>query len=77
MLLGARHRLAAPLLLGAAVLALDALHELAPYIAQALGTVPRWVPLALAGALLLGVGATYERRLRDVRRVREALGRLR
>lgn len=76
-LLGAHHRLAAPLLLGAGVLALDALHELAPYIAQALGTVPRWVPLALAGALLLGVGATYERRLRDVRRVREALGRLR
>lgn len=77
MLLGARHRLAAPLLLGAGVLALDALHELAPYIAQALGAVPRWVPLALAGVLLLGVGATYERRLRDVRRVRDALGRLR
>lgn len=77
LLLGARHRLAAPLVLGAGVLALDALHELAPYIAQALGAVPRWVPLALAGVLLLGVGATYERRLRDVRRVREALGRLR
>ncbi len=77
LLLGARHRLAAPLLLGSAVLALDALHELAPYLAQALGAVPRWVPLALAGVLLLGIGATYERRLRDVRRVREALGRLR
>jgi hypothetical protein len=77
MLLGARHRLAAPILLGAGVLALDALHELAPYIAQVLGAVPRWVPLALAGVLLLGVGATYERRLRDVRRVRNALGRLR
>ncbi|MDX3093037.1 hypothetical protein PV417_00435 [Streptomyces sp. ME19-03-3] len=77
LLLGARHRLAAPLLLGAGVLALDALHELAPYISQAFGAVPRWVPLALAGVLLLGVGATYERRLRDVRRVREALGRLR
>ncbi|MFF7214175.1 SCO7613 C-terminal domain-containing membrane protein [Streptomyces sp. NPDC008238] len=77
LLLGARHRLAAPLLLGAGVLALDALHELAPYVAQALGTVPRWVPLALAGVLLLAVGATYERRLRDVRRVRDALGRLR
>jgi hypothetical protein len=77
MLLGARHRLAAPLLLGAGVLTLDALHELAPYIAQALGAVPRWVPLALAGVLLLALGATYERRLRDVRRLRDALGRLR
>ncbi|WP_431960561.1 SCO7613 C-terminal domain-containing membrane protein [Actinacidiphila sp. bgisy160] len=77
MLLGARHRLAAPLLLGSGVLALDALHELAPYIAQALGALPRWVPLALAGVLLLAVGATYEHRLRDVRRVRDALGRLR
>ncbi|MGW3241144.1 SCO7613 C-terminal domain-containing membrane protein [Streptomyces sp. NPDC001070] len=77
MLLGARRRLAAPLLLGAGVLTLDALHELAPYIAQALGAVPRWVPLALAGVLLLALGATYERRLRDVRRVRDALARLR
>ena len=75
-LLGARYRLQAPLLLGGAVLVLDALHELAPYVVQLLGLLPRWLPLALAGALLLLVGATYERRLRDARRVRDAVRRL-
>ncbi|MFR9798918.1 SCO7613 C-terminal domain-containing membrane protein [Streptomyces sp. MS06] len=73
-LLGGRHRLQAPLVLGGAVLLLDALHELAPYLVQVAGALPRWVPPALAGLLLLAVGATYERRLRDVRRVREILG---
>ncbi|MFB8772810.1 SCO7613 C-terminal domain-containing membrane protein [Streptomyces broussonetiae] len=75
-LLGARHRLQAPLVLGGSVLLLDALHELAPYLVQAVGALPRWAPPALAGLLLLALGATYERRLRDVRRWREALGRL-
>jgi hypothetical protein len=75
-LLGARHRLRAPLLLGGGVLVLDALHELAPWLAQVADALPRWVPPALAGLLLLAVGATYERRLRDVRRVREVLGRM-
>ncbi|MDX6352469.1 MAG: hypothetical protein QOF84_7259 [Streptomyces sp.] len=75
-LLGARHRLQAPLLLGGAALALDALHELAPLVAQVVGALPRWLPLALAGVILLAVGATYEQRLRDVRRVRDLLGRL-
>ncbi|MEU6542403.1 hypothetical protein [Streptomyces sp. NPDC046859] len=73
-LLGARHRLQAPLLLGGTVLALDTLHELAPYIVQVTDALPRWVPPALAGLLLLAVGATYEQRLRDARRVREFLG---
>ena len=76
-LLGARHRLRAPLLLGGAVLVLDALHELAPYVVQMLGFLPRWLPLALAGVALLAVGATYERRLRDVRRVRGLVRRMR
>ncbi|MEE1736807.1 hypothetical protein PUR49_09850 [Streptomyces sp. BE147] len=76
-LLGARFRLQAVLLLGGAVLALVALHELAPYVVQVVGALPRWLPPALAGALLLVVGATYEQRKRDARRVREALGRMR
>ncbi|WP_280905267.1 hypothetical protein [Streptomyces sp. MAA16] len=75
-LLGARHRLRAPLVFGGAVLVLVALHELGPYLAQLAGVLPRWVPPALAGVLLLAVGATYERRIRDVRRVREVLGRM-
>ncbi|CAL9335705.1 hypothetical protein SUDANB43_00159 [Streptomyces sp. enrichment culture] len=76
-LTGARHRLQAPLVLGAGVLALVTLHELAPYITQVAGALPRWVPPALAGLVLLVLGATYEQRLRDARRLRDALGRLR
>ncbi|MGW1955073.1 SCO7613 C-terminal domain-containing membrane protein [Streptomyces sp. NPDC001920] len=76
-LLGARHHLQAPLLLGGAVLALDALHELAPYLVQVTDALPRWVPPALAGLLLLAIGATYEQRLRDARRMREFLGTMR
>ncbi|WP_093801823.1 SCO7613 C-terminal domain-containing membrane protein [Streptomyces sp. Wb2n-11] len=76
-LTGARHRLQALLVLGAAVLALVALHELAPYVAQVVGALPRWLPPALAGLLLLAVGATYEQRLRDARRLRDTLGRMR
>ncbi|MFG2319997.1 SCO7613 C-terminal domain-containing membrane protein [Streptomyces tendae] len=76
-LAGARQRLQAPLVLGAGVLALVALHELAPYLTQVVGALPRWVPPALAGLVLLVLGATYEHRLRDARRLREALGRLR
>jgi len=75
-LMGARHRLQAPLVLGGTVLALDTLHELAPYIVQVVDALPRWVPPALAGLLLLALGATYEQRIRDARRVREVLGRM-
>ncbi|WP_186357053.1 SCO7613 C-terminal domain-containing membrane protein [Streptomyces sp. SLBN-118] len=76
-LTGARLRLQALLVLGGTVLALDALHELAPYVIQVVGALPRWLPPALAGLLLLAVGATYEQRLRDARRLRETLGRMR
>ncbi|MFJ2716433.1 SCO7613 C-terminal domain-containing membrane protein [Streptomyces sp. NPDC087437] len=76
-LLGARHRLQAPLVLGGSVLVLDALHELAPYLVQLAGVLPRWLPPAFAGLLLLVLGATYEQRLRNARRVREVLGRMR
>ncbi|MET9556019.1 hypothetical protein [Streptomyces sp. NPDC006645] len=76
-LVGARLRLQALLVLGGAVLALDTLHELAPYVVQAVGALPRWLPPALAGLLLLALGATYERRLHDARRLRNSLGRMR
>ncbi|MFF8837792.1 SCO7613 C-terminal domain-containing membrane protein [Streptomyces sp. NPDC015130] len=76
-LLGARFRLQALLVLGGGVLALDGLHELAPYVVQVVDALPRWLPPALAGLLLLAVGATYEQRLRDARRLRDRLGRMR
>lgn len=69
---GAWARLQAPLLLGGAVLVLDALHELAPVI-QLVGALPRWVPIAVIGLALLFLGATYERRLRDLHRLRDTL----
>ncbi|WP_415948613.1 SCO7613 C-terminal domain-containing membrane protein [Streptomyces sp. KLOTTS4A1] len=75
-LLGARHRLLAPLSLGGGTLVLVALHELAPYVVQVVGALPRWLPPAAAGMLLLAVGATYEQRLRNARRLRELLGRM-
>ncbi|WP_274556144.1 SCO7613 C-terminal domain-containing membrane protein [Streptomyces spiramyceticus] len=75
-LTGARQRLQALLVLGGSALALVALHELAPYVVQVVGVLPRWLPPALAGLLLLAVGATYEQRLRDARRLRDTLGRM-
>lgn len=73
---GAGRGLKAPLVLGGGVLILNALHELAPYLVQLHDALPRWALPALAGLLLLTLGATYERRLRDVRRVRDVLGRM-
>lgn len=76
-LAGARWRLQALLVLGGTVLTLVALHELAPYVVQVVGALPRWLPPAFAGLLLLAVGATYEQRLRDARRLRDHLARMR
>ncbi|WP_329086833.1 SCO7613 C-terminal domain-containing membrane protein [Streptosporangium sp. NBC_01469] len=77
LLAGARFRLQAPAVLGGLTVAVVALHELAPWIAEVVVLVPRWVPMALGGLLLVVVGATYEARLRDVRRLRGAVGRMR
>ncbi|MFJ2030848.1 SCO7613 C-terminal domain-containing membrane protein [Streptosporangium sp. NPDC087985] len=77
LLAGARLRLQAPVLLGGLTLAVVALHELTPWIAQIVVTVPRWVPMAAGGLLLVVVGATYEARLGEVRRLRAAFGRMR
>ena len=76
-LTGARARLLALLLLGAAAVVLDAGHEFAPAVQQLAGMLPRWVPIAVIGLVLLAVGATYEACLRDLGRLRTALGRMR
>jgi hypothetical protein len=76
-LAGGRARLLAPLLLGGVTVILDAGHELAPAVQQLAGMLPRWVPIAVIGLVLLAVGATYEARLRDLGRLRTALGRMR
>ncbi|RBM22434.1 hypothetical protein DEH69_04295 [Streptomyces sp. PT12] len=75
-IVGAHHRLGALLALGGATVALVAAHEWGPYITTALGLLPRWTPPACAGLLLLCLGATYERRVNEARRIRAAWRRM-
>ncbi|MFC6887209.1 SCO7613 C-terminal domain-containing membrane protein [Actinomadura yumaensis] len=76
-LAGALGRLQAPLLIGGGVLVLNAAHELFPALADLVGDGPRWLPIAVTGAALLFAGATYEHRLRDLRRLRASLTAMR
>ncbi len=69
LLVGARSRLQAPLVLGATALTLDVLVKGVPYAAS----LPRWASIAAAGLLLLGLGATYERRLAQLKNARSRL----
>ncbi|MEU1810109.1 SCO7613 C-terminal domain-containing membrane protein [Micromonospora aurantiaca (nom. illeg.)] len=69
---GAARRWQAPVVLGAATLAPLALHELA----RGWDLLPRWIFLGLGGLLLIGLAATYERRRRDLVRLRDAVARL-
>jgi hypothetical protein len=62
---GAYLRWAAPFLAGAAVVALMTLVHVAPFAEDA----PRWVVLGLVGLTMLGVGITWEARIRDLRGV--------
>jgi hypothetical protein len=73
VLVGARRRLRAPVLTGGAVLVVLALRE----TAAVWDLIPRWAPLALAGLVLVTLATTYERRRRDLARLREALGHMR
>ncbi|MFG1896936.1 SCO7613 C-terminal domain-containing membrane protein [Micromonospora zamorensis] len=72
VLAGATRRWQAPVLLGGGVLTLLALHELA----RGWDLLPRWIYLGVGGLALVGLAATYERRRRDVARLRAAVGRL-
>ncbi|MFD1113926.1 SCO7613 C-terminal domain-containing membrane protein [Sphaerisporangium aureirubrum] len=73
LLAGARSRLQAPAIVGGVVLAGVAVRELAPYVSELLLAVPRWMPIAVGGLLLVVVGATYEARKRDLTRLRDTL----
>ncbi|GAA5073004.1 hypothetical protein HNP84_009287 [Thermocatellispora tengchongensis] len=77
LLLGGVRRVQAPVVLGGGTLLGVAAHELAPWVAEVVLAVPRWVPIALGGLLLVLAGATYEARKRDVRRLRDLLARMR
>ena len=72
LLAGAKARLRAPVVAGSVTLGLLALHELV----LVWELIPRWIPLAAAGALLVVLAATLERRRRDLARFRRVLGRM-
>ncbi|MEV4301202.1 hypothetical protein [Nonomuraea sp. NPDC049624] len=73
LLAGVRFKLQAPASIGAVVVAGVVVRELAPYVSEMFLVVPRWVPIAAGGLLLVVVGATYEARMRDLRRLRDTL----
>ncbi|NJP32224.1 SCO7613 C-terminal domain-containing membrane protein [Micromonospora thermarum] len=72
VLLGATRRWQAPAVLGALTLTPLALHELA----RTWDLLPRWIFLAAGGFALIGLAATYERRRRDLARLRAVVGRM-
>ncbi|MDY7090554.1 MAG: hypothetical protein SYR96_36370, partial [Actinomycetota bacterium] len=69
---GAVFKLRAPVLMGGGALVVLALHELA----QFWDLIPRWIPLAVAGLLLVVIATTIERRRRDLHRVRTLMQRM-
>ncbi|WP_203786649.1 SCO7613 C-terminal domain-containing membrane protein [Paractinoplanes rishiriensis] len=72
LLAGARSKLRAPVEVGGVVLAAVALRELA----AVWDLIPRWIPLAAGGVLLVVLATTLERRRRDLARFKQALGRM-
>src|SRR4029453_8082405 len=69
VLVGARARLQAPLVLGAVTLVVLGVDAVWPVAAQ----LPRWATIGAAGLLLLWLGATPERRLGQLREFRQRL----
>lgn len=67
VVVGAVHRLQAPMLLGAAVLVTIGIDALSPVAAG----LPRWIPLGTSGLVILWIGITFERRLNNVRQLRD------
>jgi hypothetical protein len=72
VLIGAHARLQAPVIIGGGTLVLLPLHELV-FLWRVL---PTWMPLTLAGLIVLGCAVTYERRRRDLARFRTMIGRM-
>jgi len=70
---GAVRRRQAPVVVGGTALALIALHE----SVLLWDLLPRWIPLGAAGLLLVGLAVSYERRRRDLRRLRVAVSGMR
>ena len=72
LLAGAWQQLQAPIVLGAITLLVLGIDKIGPHAVR----LPRWTMLAIAGALLLWVGTTFERRRDDVQRAARRLAGL-
>jgi hypothetical protein len=72
VMVGAGRRWQAPVVVGGAMALVVAGRELA-LVWQLLDT---WIPLTVAGLLLVGLAATYERRRRDLARLRQTVRRM-
>nr|MDT0659239.1 hypothetical protein [Micromonospora sp. DSM 115978] len=72
VVLGARWRRQAPVVLAGGTLAVLACYELVAVWDR----LPRWAFLAAGGFALIALATTYERRRRDVARLRSAVGRM-
>jgi hypothetical protein len=70
---GAIRRRQAPVVLGGIVLIVLALHE----IVVSWHRLSPWVWFAIGGAVLVGMGITYERRRRDIAVLREKISTMR
>lgn len=73
VVVGSTRRLQAPVVVGGSVLLLLAAYEVVAFW----DLLPRWLPLAVAGLVLLTVATTYERRRRDLARLRAAVEQMR
>lgn len=69
LLLGTRQRFQAPVVVATIMLVVQTGYE----ITLLWTLVPSWLPLAIGGVLLLTLGATFEKRRRDLRRLAGAI----
>lgn len=74
---GAVRRWQAPFVTGAVAVVATLAVVLSPVAAQALAAVDGWVLLAVGGALVLGLGVTYERRVQQAREAVRFVGEMR
>lgn len=74
---GALLRLQAPLILGSAIVVVHAARTFAPQIVAVYQLTQWWVWAVIGGAIVLFLGITFEKRLRDLRAAGSRLGQLR
>jgi hypothetical protein len=77
ILVGSLFKLGAPFILGIAVLPIENVIVFAVQIGRSIGSTPWWITLASAGAVLLVIAATWERRTSGDRGVAARLRDLR